>query len=274
MNYMEEKQNNKLEEKVMGDIKGGKLKLRSRYIFLAEKLGVGSALTLSILLAVLFFSLALFYLKASDNLIYLSFGSLGFYAFLESFPYLLVVSLIVFIFIAGLIIKKSDLSYKKPFGYLAIGLIVFILAAGSVLAFTNIAEDIEQQSFGPGFGPVGFIFRPFLQNGLDERNGGIAGKVVEVDNGYIIIQTPRGLTKVDLSELETPLKEQLQAGSFIIAIGEKKGDVFEAHSLHVVNENDLPMIRRGVHRRFGLLPPVPGITGTAAFFTNGNPVNQ
>ena len=92
--------NNKIEEKVMAEIKSGKVKLRSRYVFLAEKLGIGSAFIFSVFLAVLFFTLVLFYLQASDNLGYLSFGSRGMFAFLETFPYLLVATLIICVFIA------------------------------------------------------------------------------------------------------------------------------------------------------------------------------
>jgi len=61
---------NELEKNVMDKIKTGRVKLRSRYVFLAEKLGLGSALALSFMLAALFFSLFLSYLKASDNLVF------------------------------------------------------------------------------------------------------------------------------------------------------------------------------------------------------------
>ena len=46
-----------LENKIMSKIKSGKIKLRSRYVFAAQKLGLGGALVLTILLAILFFSL-------------------------------------------------------------------------------------------------------------------------------------------------------------------------------------------------------------------------
>ena len=107
---MEPNKNHNLEDKVMESIKGGNVKLRSRYLFLAEKLGLGSALVLTILLAVLFFSLVLFYLQATDNLWYLSFGSRGIYAFLESFPYFLVVALVILILLSDWILKKSGVS--------------------------------------------------------------------------------------------------------------------------------------------------------------------
>ena len=138
---------NKIENEVMNKISSGKLQLRSKYIFLAEKLGIGSAFTLTILLAVLCFNLALFYLRASDNMAYLSFGSQGFLTFLESFPYLLVVALIILVFCAGWLIKKSDLSYKKPFGYFAVGLICFVVIGGIILTYTTVAGKIGQENF-------------------------------------------------------------------------------------------------------------------------------
>ncbi|KKU25722.1 MAG: hypothetical protein UX39_C0021G0004 [Candidatus Magasanikbacteria bacterium GW2011_GWA2_46_17] len=241
--------NNELEKKVMSEITSGRIKLRSKYIFFAEKLGLGSAFVLSVLLAVLFFNLALFYLKASDNLSYLSFGSRGVLAFLGSFPYLLIVSMVVFIFLAGLLLKRSDVSYKKPFGYLALGLVGFIMLSGSVMAFSGIPERIERESYSQR--PSGRIFRPFMRHGLGERRRGVAGRVVETGDGYINIQTPRSVVKVVLSALQNQPSEMPATGKFVTAIGEKKGDVFMALNIRVMNERDLPMIRRGVHRRFG-----------------------
>ncbi|MDD2758368.1 MAG: hypothetical protein PHD72_03285 [Patescibacteria group bacterium] len=250
---------NNVEEKVMLQIKTGRVKLRSKYIFLAEKLGLGSALALSVMLAVLFFNLALFYLKASDNIGYLSFGSLGVFAFLESFPYALVAGLIILVFAAALIVKRGGYLYKKPFGRIAIGLVCFILIIGVILTFTDIAERIERRAFGPH--PDGMFFRPFLGHGLDERTGGTAGRIIELGENYINIQSPRDITVVDLSHLEFPLQAPLSAGQFVIVVGERRDKIFMAKSLRIVGEGEMPMIRRGVHRRFGEFmprtPPLP-----------------
>lgn len=244
---------NEIEKKVMTEINSGRVKLRSKYIFLAEKLGVGSAFILTTILAVLFFTLVLYYLKASDNIGYLSFGSRGLFAFLESFPYLLVISLIVLILIAGFIIKTSDWSYKRPFGYLAISLLGFIIVFGSALAFTNIAERMENEAFGPH--PMGKFLRPFMTCGFDERNSGIVGQVVSVisEEYILVVQTPRKLKKVDVSKLENPeVIGLLRPGIFIMAIGEKRGENFAATGLQILADDKIPpMIGRGIKRQFG-----------------------
>jgi hypothetical protein len=252
---MEEK--NKMEEKIMAEIKSGKIKLRSRYIFLAEKLGLGSAFLLSTLLAVLFVSLILYYLKESDNLDYLSFGSMGFFAFLESFPYLLVISTITFIFITALILKKSDITYKKSFTYITISLIGFVIIAGGGLAFTNIGEQIEQETFSSR--PTGIFFQPFLQYDFMNRTRSVAGRISEIGKDYIIIQTPRDIVKVNLNAIKKPLQKNLTEGMFVIIIGERQGNLFRAYDLRLVGNEENRIIQHGVRQRFGIFPPPPGI---------------
>ncbi|MFA6547869.1 MAG: hypothetical protein WCT11_02910 [Candidatus Magasanikbacteria bacterium] len=244
---------NQIEKKVMAEIKSGRVQLRSKYIFLAEKLGLRSALVLTVLLAVLFFNLVLFYLKASDNLAYLSFGNSGVFAFLESFPYLLVVSLIVLGLLAGFIIKKIDFNYKKPFGYLAVGLVGFIIVGGIILAYTNVAENIEKDTFESR--PGGFLFKPFLAHGLEARNRGIVGRIVEFGDGYITIQTPQALEKIILTDNSVLPPQPISPGMFVMAIGVRNGKDFTVSKLQIINPEEMPMIQRGVHRRFGQFQP-------------------
>lgn len=250
----------KLEDRIMPKIKNRQVKLRSKYIFLAERLGLGSAFALSVVLAALFFNLFFFYLKATDNLGYLSFGSDGVYAFLESFPYLLTVSFILFLFMAGHLLTKSDYSYKKPFRYFAVSLIFIVMAAGGTLAYTGISEKIEEQAFGNR--APGIFFKPFIRRGIEPRNRGIAGKISEVGSDYLIIETPFGTQNVDLKNLESRVVQKFEKDQFIMAIGERKGEIFAAQAVRIVGEEKMPMIRRGIHRRFerdggGPNPPPP-----------------
>lgn len=243
-----------LEDKVMSEIKSGRVKLRSKYIFLAEKLGIGSVLVFTILLAVLFFSLALFYLKSSDNLGYLSFGSRGILAFLESFPYLLIITFVILIFIAGFIIKKSGIFYQRPFGYLAAALLGSIILLGFGLGLTNLNEKIEQGAFNRHPGDI--LFKPFLDQGLDSRQRGLVGRVKEITSNFLLIQTPRELEKVLISHVEEPLP-LLQPNMFVMVVGKKQADIFVARGIRVVEDRSMEMIKRGVRRKFDVqeFPP-------------------
>jgi len=240
---------NNLEEKIMSQIKSGKVKLRSRYIFLAEKVGIGSAFVFSLLLAVLFLALLFFYLKSSDNLIYLSFGSRGLFAFLETFPYLLLISLVISIFIAGFILKKSGVMYQKPFGYLAIGMVGFIFLVGTFLTFTSLIQKLEERSY-QRIGPERAL-RPLIHQRFMEKENGTAGRVMEIGENYINIQTPIGLQKLDLSALNL-LEISFTEGAFVMAVGEKTEDnIFLVEKIKIINEEEMPFLRRGVQEKFG-----------------------
>ena len=112
----------KIENQIMKKIE--KSKIKSKYFVLTEKIGLGGGLIFSILLSIFFLNLFLFYIKSIDNLEYLSFGKNGILAFLESFPYHWLLIFIIALFIAGYLITKYDISYKKPFIYIAIALIL------------------------------------------------------------------------------------------------------------------------------------------------------
>ncbi len=235
----------KFEENIMSKIRSGKVKLRSKYIFLAEKLGMESAFTLSVVLSILFANLFFFYLKSTDNLEYLSFGSEGIYAFLESFPYLLVATFIVFILAAGYLLSKADFSYKKPFKYFALSLITFVFVSGVVLAYSGLSEKIEEEAFNEG--PSSFIIKPFLGRGVELRKTGLAGRIFEISDDYFVIETSNGFQKVDIKDLQSDIS-QFASGQFIIIIGERKEDVFVAHRIRIVGEGNMLMIRREIHR--------------------------
>ncbi len=236
----------KLEKRVMSEIKSGRIKLRSKYIFWAKKLGLNSALSLSIVLAILFFNLVLFYMKSTDNLGYLSFGKNGLLAFLESFPYLLVIVFLFFLLITGYLITKTDWSYKKPFKYIALTLLIIVLLVGSALASTNLSQRIEEQAFinkGPGL-----FFKPFLRSGMGLRNSGLVGEIDEIGKNYLIIDTPKGKQYLDLSQLQTELiLSEIEKGQLVVAIGERKDDIFVVNEIRLKGGNGFSMIRRGIH---------------------------
>lgn len=242
----------KFENKVMSEIKSGRVKLRSKYIFLAEKFGLNSALILSTVLAILFFSLVLFYIRATDNLEYLSFGKDGILAFLESFPYLLVVSFILLLLITGYLITKTEWSHKKPFKYFVIGLITLVLIIGSVIAYVGIAEQIEYQIFDNRM--PGIFFKPFIGRMMGPHGRGVAGKVYEVNNDYLILETMHGFEKISLFKLscqKTTCKDQFEVNQFIIAIGKRADNIFVVDKIRITSEDNFsPIIKRRIHRRF------------------------
>jgi len=230
---------NELENTIMNKIKDGKVKLKSKYIFWAEKLGIGTTFVFSVILSILFFNLILFYLKETDNLKYLSFGKFGIFAFLESFPYLLVVVFILLIILSGYLITKTESSYKKPFSQLVLLMIIFIVFFGAILTFTNLSKGIENHSRMNNDSMR--ILLPFAEL----RDKGVSGIIFEKYDDYLIIQTPQGLRRVNFNQ-----NNNFEIGQFIIAIGERNGYDFSAQEIKIIKKEEVPIIEREIDFKF------------------------
>lgn len=244
-----------IEQKIMGEIKSGRLKLRSKYIFWAEKLGLKSALVFTIILAILFFNLVLFYMRSTDHLQYLSFGRAGLRAYLESFPYLLVAGFVLLMLIAGYLIGKSDWAYKKTFSNIAIVFVLSVMLIGAALAYSGLPQRIENHAYGPG--PGGRMLRPFFDRGFERRGHGLAGIIDTINDTSINVRTPRGLVEMDVSAVPANIIDKLAVGQFIMAIGEQQAGKFIAKHLRPAEPGAMPMIDRGIERRFQGFPPPP-----------------
>lgn len=215
-----------LEQNIMSKIRSGQVGMRSKYVFLAEKLGLGSATALSVLLAVVFCAFALLYAKITDNLMYLSFGKDGLFAFLESFPYAFVIGFIGCLLLAGYLITRAEWSYKHPFGFVAVGLVVAVLGIAGAIAYTDMFEQQVLETRVPGL-----FAKPFDEH---MRKNGIAGKVFEVGDGYAILQTPRGFEKIEYDG-QAPA-----VGEFIVGTGVRTESAFEIKRMRVVDEDAFP----------------------------------
>jgi hypothetical protein len=239
---MEEQNNKNLEKIVMEKIKTGKVRLKSKYIFLAEKLGFKSILIFSFMLSILFLSLLLFYFKSTDNLFYLSFGSRGLFAFLESFPFFLMIYFIALIFLTGLLLSRTELAYKKSFTYISAIFLLFIFSFASLFAFSSMNKQIDhhffsQKSFLPN------KIRPMIINSDFTRENSLVGMVLYYEYPEVIIQSAvfEEEVIVDLSKIKVI---NLNNGDFVVFLGNKTGErEFVAKDFKIVPEGGLKMIK-------------------------------
>ncbi|MGB6881985.1 MAG: hypothetical protein WBD86_01660, partial [Microgenomates group bacterium] len=117
----------------MKKIRSGKVKVKPAYLILAEKYGVVGVIALLLTLAALTFNVVLFLLKRTGNLEFLSFGSLGVLAFLQAFPHLPIIIMLLGLFFAIRLLRYFDISYKKPFSFIAVLALFGVLGMGTIL---------------------------------------------------------------------------------------------------------------------------------------------
>lgn len=236
--------NTDLSQQVMDKIKLQHIKMRSKFSIIAEKLGLESAFILIILIAVFLISLSLYIMKQNGVFEFLSFGRDGWLVMLENIPYDMILILVVLIIAGCAILKQFDVSYRKPFIYFILGLILAIAGLGIItmnfgfneLLFpsTKIAGEIEKMSsknqaeqiMKPVYPKVMKVFLNKIQHRPISQQA-IIGKIYKKDNEFVYLITPQGrkliIKTADLSEL---FVQNAKQGDVIKAIGKIQDNNF------------------------------------------------
>lgn len=233
----------------MGEIASGRVTLRSRYIFIAEKLGLGSAMALTAFLGSLLIALILWQMKDSDTLSYLSFGSDGLLAFWERLPYGLFVSAIIACVLAIYLVKKSGWAYKIPFGLFIINAIACVSIIALGLTYTNLPKKIGMEEFET----TRPIFKPILPANTVSKNS-LIGKLTVWEDPMGTIITPHGLRLIDTHFTPTSEREHIVPGIVIMVVGKPTDDVFMVRHLRIVPENKMRHMRLQMQRQLFTAP--------------------
>lgn len=243
-----EQESKSLESAVMERIASGHIKLRSRYVFLAERVAFGSALLFGALASALVFSLIFFYVRETETLAYFAFGSDGVSAFLESFPFGSVIAFVVLSFATALLLRRADISYRRPFVFVVGFLFLFIVGTGFALAKSRAMDVMEAASYRENF--AGRMMRPFFGHGAgggQMRKFGVVGRVLSVEGSEILMQTPEGVRKLQFQQV-VGRAQDLVPGAFIMGVGAREGESFRMKKYRIVPEDEARMMRRSVHR--------------------------
>lgn len=183
---------------VLDHIEAKRIAMRSKLSLLAERLGLDSIGLLLVLAAVLALSLILFWARATGILAFFTFGSAGFWALLEGFPYLWL-AIAVLAFIGGAsVLRSTELADQPPIRsvlFIGVGAIV-ILGVTSLLGEATEHLVVAASQARPTSAPVRAVYA------LTEHRGpaSLVGSVVEtVPNGYIV-QVGRETVVVTITE--------------------------------------------------------------------------
>lgn len=217
-------------KKVMERIEKEEVKMRPKAYFVLGSVLLGTGLAIALLLAAMFTNFVFFRLRMHAPLSYLRLGTLGLKPFLANLPIVpLLISLLSII--AGLkLIKKYDISYKKSFTGIVIGIVTFSLVLGFVIDRIGLNERLGKVR----------PFQPLVHQRLP-KDGWVMGEVIEVYNQALLLLTPEGReVKVQWGE-ETKISdtEKLSIGTRVHAIGKWDEDTFIAKGI-VVGKHHQP----------------------------------
>lgn len=127
----------------MSQIKSGKLDMKSRWVYVAKKIGLGSGLALTMLVLAFSINIFLFYVQSNNLLPFLHEGSSTWQEILHSLPYDLILIILILLLGLNFIIKKFDFSYKKPFSMIFSVFIGLIIWAAMMLFISNFNITVK-----------------------------------------------------------------------------------------------------------------------------------
>jgi len=223
-----------ISNKVIKKIKEKRIKMRSRFSIVAEKLGLESAAIFLLLLGVFLFGLIGYLLVQSGATEFLGFGPPGFLILIHNFPYDLLIITIIIIFLAALILKRFDFSYKKNFKLIITLIITGVIIFGIALSAFNIHEKIHQRVVNKNIPLVSPFFRQRAGYHLKGLNAHI-GEIKEIKDEKLILETPdkQKITITYTKETKMPSKELLKLNQRIAVIGKLKNGEMEAKAIRI-----------------------------------------
>jgi len=221
------------QEKVLERIRSSKIKMRSRYYFLARTLLCVVAVIMVLSAVVYLVSFVLFVLKVQGVWYLPNFGLSGLYRFLMSFPWLLAGIVLIFVLLLELFIKKVKLVYRKPLLYSVLGVTLLSLVAGFFLAEAPFHRLIFEKAREDEFPIVGPMYRGYGHRRFSDM---YHGQVVELTGDSLKVNTIRG---EDIIVNITPQTrtfdfEDIGIGDNVVVVGELKNGEIEARGIKVL----------------------------------------
>lgn len=228
----EEKQIN-ISDKVLNRIQSDNVKIRSRWFFIAEKLGLESGLLMAILIGIIILCFILYIMEQNGVFEFMEFGPSGWSVILENIPYDLVILAITFFIVASFIIKQFDFSYRKPFYLFSCGIIILIVISGTFLMWTGVSRTLFDKIAGVKF--INNLYTKKITN-VPQGERAVIGQVVEVGRNTILVKTPQGkLLQVKFTpDIKHSLDLRHGQGQVIKILGHKSDGTYGADLIRIM----------------------------------------
>ncbi len=188
---------------------------------------------LACLTVMYFISFIIFLLRQNGAWFAPSFGLFGLRSFLLSMPWLLITLALLFTVLAEIMIRRYAFSYGRPLIYTALGVVLLVLAGGTIIAFTPLHKGLMTQAHNERLPLAGKFYRHFGQRPGANMEMGLITQLRE--NGCDI-QNPRQ-EKIQIqisSNTRFAQKTNLAIGDTIMVLGKKKNNIIFAEGIRKI----------------------------------------
>lgn len=227
---------NSLQSTILEAISKGQIKMRPKWHFIL-KTGLAIAGGVILALALLYLvSLIIFILQRNGVWFVPVFGPQGWFAFLVSLPWLLIVLVLMFIIILELLVRHFAFAYRRPLLYSALGILCMVIIGGFLVAATGLHRQFGRYAVRHGVPFAG----PFYRDAGHDRFHDIhRGRVIATGtDGFMMQSEPGEMVQVIITpRTRLPYGIDLAPGDSVVVFGPGASGTIEAFGLREI-DND------------------------------------
>ena len=221
-----------VKDKVLEKIKAGQIKMKSKATFTLQKLGLKSSLGLIIALAILIFSLVIFFFKEQSSSQMLGLGDSATTTFITDIPFSWIIFIIALMIFATYLFRKYTFAYRKTWKFSFTNLAVIVILIGTLLSMTSFHNGVAAKAAESDRPFLKSVYRRALTCDFDQEHL-LIGIVQNVDrDGKSAEIVTRGHQKMHLKLFnDTRIKHAPRTGDAFAAVGYKEGNIFYAEGV-------------------------------------------
>jgi hypothetical protein len=168
------------------------------------------------------------------------FGPREWFDFLLSLPWLLIILAVLFVIILEILVKRYSFAYRRPLLYSAIGIAIFAIIGGFLVAGTSLHGRLSKYTEGDRPPPPFMPFAEQIYHGFGQpqpRNIHI-GEITQIIKDGFIIKNQLGemLTIIISPQTRLPFNKNLSKGDIIAVFGERKDNNILAFGIKDIDE--------------------------------------
>ena len=215
--------------------------MRSKWSFLPKNVSVILAVV-SVSAALVFcISFVVFVLHETGVWYAPPLGLRGIFIFLSSIPWVLVGAIALCLILLEWLLKRYAFAYSRPLLYTALGVLLFGITFGFVVARTPLHADVLRHAHEGRAPVIGSMYRGFCSKRFHDVHRGV---VVEVYHKGFCIQNDRGdmVTVVSKPNIRLPDGSTLAEGEPVWVYGKKMDEIIMAFGVRKIKGNIPPIM--------------------------------
>lgn len=222
-------------QKVIEKIRTSQVKMKSRLVFVLERLSIKSVFGLLLIIATLIISLMIFLIQQQSSSQLLGLGSKATSSFLSDLPWSWFFIAIIFILLATVILRKFTLAYRQTLKQSFISLAIIVILISSLLSLTGFHQGLAAKASELDISLLKSVYRRALTCDFDQEHL-LIGKVISLDKEkrtVEVITVGHQPMTIQLFS-DTKIIARPEVGEIIGAIGYKEGNIFYAQGVREI----------------------------------------